>query len=102
MRVLKVIRVQLGNLNFVLIALKLGLFLLGMSLTMMSIAFMAGIYVVVRDLYWLAQGVAVMEASFLVTVLASSILSNIFCLWYISYYPFHLLMYLTSSGNSRI
>uniref|UniRef100_A0A7N0VKC6 PGG domain-containing protein n=1 Tax=Kalanchoe fedtschenkoi TaxID=63787 RepID=A0A7N0VKC6_KALFE len=97
---------QLGDLRLVLIALRLGLPLLGVSLTMMSVGFMAGVYVVVSNLHWLAHGVIIMGTMFFVTLAALTfplclpISSDVLILRYVSYYPFLLLMYVTNSGTT--
>lgn len=97
---------QLGDLSLVLIALRLGLRLIGISLAMMSIAFMAGIYAVVSDLHWLCMAVFITGTIFVVALSALSfplcfpISSNTPILRYLSYYPFLLLMYITESGIS--
>uniref|UniRef100_A0A7N0UFE0 Uncharacterized protein n=1 Tax=Kalanchoe fedtschenkoi TaxID=63787 RepID=A0A7N0UFE0_KALFE len=90
----------------VLIALRLGLPLLGVSLTMMSVGFMAGVYVVVSNLHWLAHGVIIMGTMFFVPLAALTfplclpISSDVLILRYVSYYPFLLLMYVTNSGTT--
>ncbi|CAB4273363.1 unnamed protein product [Prunus armeniaca] len=60
---------QLGDLNLVDTALHMALPLLGIVLTMMSLAFMAGVYVVVSNLHWLAYVVLILGVLFIVTVL---------------------------------
>ncbi|CAL2247758.1 unnamed protein product [Prunus armeniaca] len=55
---------QLGDINLVYIALRLALPLLGIALTMMSLAFMAGVYVVVSNLHWLAYVVLILGGVF--------------------------------------
>ncbi|GAB2234674.1 hypothetical protein Drorol1_Dr00003936 [Drosera rotundifolia] len=95
---------QLGDVNLVYTAIRLALPLLGMSLSMMSLAFMAGIYLVVSQLHWLAYTVFIMGITFLVALLimffplcfpVSS--TNLF-FRYISYYPFQLLIFLSTRG----
>ncbi|KAL9677740.1 hypothetical protein QQ045_005976 [Rhodiola kirilowii] len=104
--VVSMVWAQMGDLNLVVIALRLGLWLLGVSLTTMSIAFMAGIYATVSDLHWLAHGVTIMGTIFFVTLTCLSfplcfpISSKRRYLRCISHYPFHLLMYVTKSGTS--
>ncbi|XP_057461762.1 protein ACCELERATED CELL DEATH 6-like [Actinidia eriantha] len=61
---------QLGDLNLILTALKLALPLLGISLSMMSLAFMAGVYLVVSRVIWLAYVTVVMGMVSLAILLA--------------------------------
>ncbi|KAK4577538.1 hypothetical protein RGQ29_027886, partial [Quercus rubra] len=95
---------QLGDIHLVLIALRAALPLLGVALATMSLAFLAGIYLVVSKLSWLANAIMIMGLVFLVVVL-----SLYFFLWfpmsssnrimrYISYYPFRLLLVVTGSA----
>ncbi|KAF7141304.1 hypothetical protein RHSIM_Rhsim06G0145300 [Rhododendron simsii] len=56
---------QLGDLNLILTSLRLALPLLGLALSMMSLAFMAGVYLVVSKLTWLANVVLIMGIVFL-------------------------------------
>lgn len=51
---------QLGDLNLILTSLRFALPLLGLALSMMSLAFMAGVYLVVSKLTWLANAVLIM------------------------------------------
>jgi hypothetical protein len=94
---------QLGDIHLVLITLRTALPLLGVALAMMSSAFLAGIYLVVSELNWLANAILIMGSVFLV-----ALLSLYFLLWfpmsssyqimrYISYYPFCLLVLVTGS-----
>ncbi|CAL2247810.1 unnamed protein product [Prunus armeniaca] len=68
---------QLGDLNLVGTALRLALPLLGISLTMISLAFMAGVYVVVSSLHWLAYVVLILGVLFIFTVLV--VFTPLFC-----------------------
>ncbi|XP_008245687.1 PREDICTED: protein ACCELERATED CELL DEATH 6-like [Prunus mume] len=68
---------QLGDLNLVGTALRLALPLLGISLTMISLAFMAGVYVVVSNLHWLAYVVLILGVLFIFTVLV--VFTPLFC-----------------------
>ncbi|KAI8005580.1 Protein ACCELERATED CELL DEATH 6 [Camellia lanceoleosa] len=94
---------QLGDLNLVLTAFRLALPLLGISLTMMSLSFVSGVYVVVSNLNWLANAVLIMGLVFLTilialfTPLCIPVSSNYPILRYIFYYPFHLLIFVTRS-----
>lgn len=96
---------QLGDLNLVLNALQLALPLLGVALAMMSLAFMAGIYVVVGKLSWLAIVVLVLGLAFLV-VLALLFLPLFLpiswhnrCFRYVSYSTFCLMLLATGCNN---
>lgn len=60
---------QLGDMILVLTALRLVMPLLGIVLTMFWLAFMAGVYLVVSNLCWLATFVLVVGVLFLYTVL---------------------------------
>ncbi|KAL3509393.1 hypothetical protein ACH5RR_028794 [Cinchona calisaya] len=94
---------QLGDLRLVLVALKLALPLLGLALAMMSLAFMAGVSLVVSKLKWLDNAILIMGVIFLVILLALffplcfPISSNNRLLRYIFYYPFCLLIYVTKT-----
>ncbi|XP_028071769.1 protein ACCELERATED CELL DEATH 6-like [Camellia sinensis] len=94
---------QLGDLNLVLTAFRLALPLLGISLTMMSLSFVSGVYVVVSNLNWLTNAVLIMGLVFLTILIALFIplcipvSSNYPILRYIFYYPFHLLIFVTRS-----
>ncbi|GMG98585.1 hypothetical protein Nepgr_000425 [Nepenthes gracilis] len=102
--VVTLIWAQLGDVNLVFNALRLALPLLGVSLTMMSLAFMAGLYLVVRKLTWLACAIFIMGVVFLIVLLAwffplcFPVTSSNRFLRYISYYPFQLLIFL-AFGN---
>ncbi|KAK9733610.1 hypothetical protein RND81_04G078300 [Saponaria officinalis] len=60
---------NLSDLQLILLSLKFALPLLGFSLSMMSLAFMTGLYVVLRDLPWLSNVVLGMGIVFLILVL---------------------------------
>ncbi|XP_034208199.1 protein ACCELERATED CELL DEATH 6-like [Prunus dulcis] len=68
---------QLGDLNLVVTALRLALPLLGIALTMISLAFMAGVYMVVSNLHWLAYVVLILGVLFIFTVLV--VFTPLFC-----------------------
>ncbi|KAE9457630.1 hypothetical protein C3L33_10461, partial [Rhododendron williamsianum] len=57
---------QLGDLSSMRVALKLAVPLLGIALAMMSIAFMAGVYLVVSKLHWLGNIILVMGTNVLI------------------------------------
>ncbi|KAK1371783.1 Protein accelerated cell death 6 [Heracleum sosnowskyi] len=94
---------QLGDLTLVLNALKVAIPLLGISLTMMLLEFMAGVYLVVSKLVWLADVVMILGIISLACLLSLFIplnlpyTSTLTILRYISYYPFCLLMLASGS-----
>ena len=101
--VVTLIWAQSNDIHLVLIMLRTALTLLGVALASMSLAFLAGIYLVVSKLNWLANAIMIMGLVFLV-----ALLSLYFLLWfpmsssyrimrYISYYPFCLLVLVTGS-----
>ncbi|KAG5545349.1 hypothetical protein RHGRI_017724 [Rhododendron griersonianum] len=80
-------------------ALKLAVPLLGISIAMMSIAFMPGVYLVVSTLTWLGKVILVMGSN-VVIVLAALFIplcllssSNRWVFRQLSYFPFRLLLY---------
>lgn len=94
---------QLGDLNLLLNALRSAQRLLGLSLTMMSLAFMAGVGLVVTELHWLADVIFIMGIISLASLLALFVplflpyTSTLIISRYISYYPFKLLMLASES-----
>ncbi|KAI8551697.1 hypothetical protein RHMOL_Rhmol06G0206200 [Rhododendron molle] len=80
-------------------ALKLALPLLGISIAMMSIAFMAGVYLVVSTLTWLGKVILVMGSNVVIVLaalfipLCLSSSSNRWVFRQLSYFPFRLLLY---------
>ncbi|KAL8510988.1 hypothetical protein ACS0TY_017708 [Phlomoides rotata] len=60
---------QLGDPSSMRVALKLALLLLGIALTMMCIAFSAGVYVAVSKLHWLANAVLLIGSSFVIMLI---------------------------------
>lgn len=103
--VVALIWAQLGDLNLVLSALKLAIPLLGVALTMMSLAFMAGVYLVVSDLNWLANIVWIMGSMFLAifTLLFMPLVFPCYSKYrfsrYLIYYPFYLVLVATGSDT---
>ncbi|KAK9733613.1 hypothetical protein RND81_04G078700 [Saponaria officinalis] len=67
--VVSLIWANLSDLQLILLSLKFALPLLGFSLSMMSVAFTTGLYVVLRDLPWLSNVVLGMGIVFLILVL---------------------------------
>ncbi|KAK6141116.1 hypothetical protein DH2020_025136 [Rehmannia glutinosa] len=59
---------QLGDPSSTRVALKLALLLLGIALAMMSIAFLAGVYLVVSKLRWLANVILFIGSSFIIAL----------------------------------
>lgn len=93
---------QLGDQNSMQVALKFALPLLGIALAMMSIAFMAGVYLVVSKLSWLANIVFLMGSNFVIVLvvlflplcfLGSSYYRTFRCFSY----PFCLMLYALGS-----
>ncbi|KAL3632301.1 hypothetical protein CASFOL_025285 [Castilleja foliolosa] len=90
---------QLGDPSYTQCALKLALLLLGIALSMMSIAFLAGVYLVVRRLWWLANVVLVIGSGFTIALVVIFVplcflsLSNNQIFKSISYYPLYLVVY---------
>ncbi|KAK9733687.1 hypothetical protein RND81_04G084500 [Saponaria officinalis] len=67
--VVSLIWANLSDLQLILLSLKFAVPLLGFSLSMMSMAFMTGLYGVLRDLRWLSNVVLGMGIVFLILVL---------------------------------
>nr|XP_027127074.1 protein ACCELERATED CELL DEATH 6-like [Coffea arabica] len=94
---------QLGDLNLALVALHLAFPLLGVALAMMSLAFMAGISVVVSKLRWLDNAILIMGSIFLVilvvlfSLLCFPIGSKYRLLRIIFYCPLLLLIWVTNA-----
>ncbi|KAH0983450.1 hypothetical protein GBA52_010627 [Prunus armeniaca] len=96
---------QVGDLILVFTALRLVMPLLGIALGMLSLAFMAGVYVVVSNLLWLSIVVLVIGICFLYSVLI--LFSPLFfpnttpTFRYITYYPFYLVALLAAGSHSN-
>ncbi|XP_012850842.1 PREDICTED: ankyrin repeat-containing protein At5g02620-like [Erythranthe guttata] len=94
---------QLGDIKLAFNALTLAVPLLGIALCMMSIAFTAGVFLVVSKLRLLSTAVLVMGITFLAIMsiilipLCSSHTSSNRIVRYLSYYPFYLLILASSS-----
>ncbi|KAL0301468.1 UNVERIFIED_CONTAM: protein ACCELERATED CELL DEATH 6 [Sesamum radiatum] len=90
---------QLGDPSSMQVALKLALPLLGIALAMMSIAFLAGVYLVVSKLCWLANVVLLLGSFFLVVLVVIFVplcflgSSNYHRFRRFSYHPFRLVLY---------
>ncbi|KAM4111071.1 hypothetical protein ACJW30_05G040500 [Castanea mollissima] len=103
--VVTLIWAQLGDLNLVIAALKFAVPIFGLALTMVSVAFMVGNYLVLRNLNWLAYLVLIIGSFVHLTLLIvfsplcfPSSLHRRF-LRYILYYPFCLLIKVTRSDT---
>ncbi|CAL9012565.1 unnamed protein product [Prunus brigantina] len=96
---------QVGDLILVFTALRLVMPLLGIALGMLSLAFMAGVYVVVSNLLWLSIVVLVIGICFLYSILI--LFSPLFfpnttpTFRYITYYPFYLVALLAAGSHSN-
>ena len=96
---------QLGDIHLVLITLRTALPLLGVALATMSLAFLAGIYLVMSKLNWLANAFMIMGLVFLVALLSLYIFlwfpmsSSYRIMRYVSYFPFCLLVLVTGSED---
>ncbi|XP_028798364.1 protein ACCELERATED CELL DEATH 6-like [Neltuma alba] len=88
---------RLDDLNLMLFALKCAMPILGISLTALSLTFLAGVYLVVSKLSWLSTTFLVLSVVliFMVVFLYALLLlpssSTVPFIRYISYYPFLLL-----------
>lgn len=95
---------QLGDQNSMHVALKLALPLLGIALAMMSIAFMAGVYLAVSKLNWLAKFVLLMGSNFVIVLVLLFLplcflgSSNYHRFRFLSYYPFCVMLYALGSN----
>ncbi|CBI28754.3 unnamed protein product, partial [Vitis vinifera] len=98
---------QLGDLNLMDTALRFALPFLGLALTAMSLGFMAGVYLVVSNLHWLAIVVVIIGIIFLVGLLVPFFLlflpskSTNRILRHISYYPFLILVWASKSPEMK-
>ncbi|KAL6330246.1 hypothetical protein AAG906_040168 [Vitis piasezkii] len=98
---------QLGDLNLMDTALRFALPFLGLALTAMSLGFMAGVYLVVSNLHWLAIVVVIIGIICLVGLLVSFFLlflpskSTNRILRHISYYPFLILVWASKSPEMK-
>ncbi|KAG8364703.1 hypothetical protein BUALT_Bualt18G0026200 [Buddleja alternifolia] len=99
---------QLGDLTLVLNALTLAEPLIGIALSMMSMAFTAGVFLEVSKLRWLGTAVLVIGATFLAMLLVlllplcAPITSSNPILRYLSYYPFRLLIFATTRNRKDL
>ncbi|GLT63780.1 hypothetical protein SLA2020_363170 [Shorea laevis] len=88
---------QLTDVGLILISVKLALPLVGVALVMMSIAFMAGMYLVVSKLVWVACLVLLIEFSFILILTATFVPlclpGSYYILYCIAYNLFHLMLF---------
>ncbi|GAB2276711.1 hypothetical protein Dimus_011426 [Dionaea muscipula] len=97
---------QLGDLRLILISLKFAVPFLGISLTMMSVAFMVGVYLLVNHIHWLSIVILVMGSIFLAFVLiffiplySHSSIKRRF-VRYIFYVPFQMMLLLVHASDT--
>lgn len=103
---------QLGDISSMQVALKFAIPILGIALAMMSIAFMAGVYLVVSKLSWLAHLVLFMGSNFVIALMVLYVplcflgSQRYYIFRHVSYYPFRLMLYLfgsyCESGDAEI
>ncbi|TKY49459.1 Ankyrin repeat-containing protein [Spatholobus suberectus] len=99
---------QLGDITLALFALKLARPLLGVTLATLSVAFLAGVHLVISDLSWLATAFVVLcVISMLMLLLLYTILwfpssSSNPVIRYISYYPFQFLTWLVEQNETEV
>ena len=105
--VIALIWAQLGDRDLVLAALRYAVAVLGISLAMVDIAFMAGVYIVVSENIWLAYSVLVMGFIGLLTLFAlfaplySPTSLKYRTARYIFYYPFSMLIKVTQKNDDK-
>ena len=98
---------QLGDSVLVMNALELTAPLLGVALVMMSVAFTAGVTIVLTKLRWLQITLLAMSTSFIALLLllllplCAPITSRSRILRYLSYYPFCLLVFVSSTKRNN-
>ncbi|ESW21160.1 hypothetical protein PHAVU_005G047000 [Phaseolus vulgaris] len=91
---------QLGDITLALLALKVATPLLGVTLATLSVAFLAGVHLVINDLSWLATTVLILCVVFILLLLLLYTLlwfpseSSNLIMRYISFYPFRFLTWL--------
>ncbi|KAK7324065.1 hypothetical protein VNO77_27584 [Canavalia gladiata] len=98
---------QLGEITLALLALKVAMPLLGVTLATLSVAFLAGVHLVISDLTWLATAIMVMCVILVLMILLLYCLlwfpsdSTILLMRYISYYPFLFLTWLVEPDETK-
>ncbi|WVZ01477.1 hypothetical protein V8G54_027546 [Vigna mungo] len=96
---------QLGDLTLALFALKVARPLLGITLATLSVAFLAGVHLVISDLSWLTTTVLILCVVFITLLLLLYTLlwfpseSSNLIMRYISFYPFQFLTWLTEKDS---
>ncbi|ESW21156.1 hypothetical protein PHAVU_005G046600 [Phaseolus vulgaris] len=91
---------QLEDITLAMLALKVAMPLLGVTLATLSVAFLAGVHLVISDLSWLATIVMILCVVFILlllllyTLLSFPSESNNIIMRYISFYPFQFLAWL--------
>ncbi|KAE9590499.1 hypothetical protein Lal_00023331 [Lupinus albus] len=97
---------QLGDIVLAILALKVAMPILGATLATLSIAFLAGVHLVITDLTWLATTSLVIGVVFILILLLLYFLlwlpspSNMLILRYISHYPFMFLASLVDQDET--
>ncbi|WVZ01332.1 hypothetical protein V8G54_027401, partial [Vigna mungo] len=92
---------QLGDVTLALFALKVARPLLGITLATLSVAFLAGVHLVISDLSWLDTTLLILCVVFIILLLLLYTLlwfpseSSNLIMRYISFYPFQFLTWLT-------
>ncbi|KAK7324069.1 hypothetical protein VNO77_27588 [Canavalia gladiata] len=98
---------QLGDITLALLALKVAMPLLGVTLATLSVAFLAGVHLVISDLSWLATTIMVICVIFILMLLLLYTLlffpssSSNLVIRYISYYPFLFLTWLVEQDETK-
>ncbi|XP_022635980.1 protein ACCELERATED CELL DEATH 6 [Vigna radiata var. radiata] len=96
---------QLGDVTLALFALKVARPLLGITLATLSVAFLAGVHLVISDLSLLATTVLILCVVFIILLLLLYTLlwfpseSSNLIMRYISFYPFQFLTWLTEKDS---
>ena len=96
---------QLEDITLALLALKVAMPLLGVTLATLSVAFLAGVHLVISDLSWLATTVLILCVVFILLLLLLYTLlwfpskSSNLIMRYISFYPFRLLTWLIEDSS---
>ncbi|TKY49458.1 Ankyrin repeat-containing protein [Spatholobus suberectus] len=98
---------QLGDITLALFALKMARPLLGVTLATLSVAFLAGVYLVISYLNWMASVFLVLCVIFILmllllyTILWFPSSSSNLVIRYISYYPFQFLTWLAEEDETK-
>ncbi|XP_061375425.1 protein ACCELERATED CELL DEATH 6-like [Gastrolobium bilobum] len=99
---------QLGESHLALLARGVAMPLLGITLTTLSVAFLAGVHLVITDLNWLATTVMVMGVTFIVMLLLPYTLlwfpsdSTFQVIRHISHYPFLFLTWFAERNETKV